>query len=187
MKLVFFTDRKKISDFEKVINGLPKNSVIIVREYDLTQSQRENFAKKIFTLARNNGLKVLIGKDIALAKKTGADGIHFSDLDKLPLQFFNKKSFPKNFIFSFSCHGLKSLLRIKNLKPNMIFIAPVFPTTSHENTRTFGLRNFIKIIVKNKNLLPIYPLGGINSQNLKTLAKLKIPGFGAIDYFLENL
>ena len=47
---IFFTDRKKISDFEKTIKNLPKNSIIIIREYDLDKNLREDFAKKIINL-----------------------------------------------------------------------------------------------------------------------------------------
>ena len=60
---VFFTDRKKISDFAQVIKNLPKNSIIIIREYDLDKEDREIFARKIAALARAQSLKILVGKD----------------------------------------------------------------------------------------------------------------------------
>jgi thiamine-phosphate pyrophosphorylase len=184
---VFFTCSKKIPDIEKVIKNLPKKSVIIIREYDLDQKSREVFAEKIVTLARARDLKILVGKDFALAKKIKADGIHFSDFDKLPIQFFKKSSFAKNFIFSFSCHSFKSVLRMPKLEADMIFIAPIFATTSHPNAKTIGLRNLAKITVKTKSsnyfLSKIYALGGIDTQNIKSLQKLKISGFGAIDFF----
>lgn len=188
---VFLTDRKKILDFEKIIKSLPKNSTIIIREYDLDKKSREEFASNIIKLARPRALKILIGKDILLAKKLKADGIHFSDLDKLPLQFLMKKSFPKNFIFSFSCHSIPSVLKTQKLKPDMIFISPIFPTTSHDfsrgETKEFGLKNLAKIAFKTKNcgyFSPrIFALGGINSQNIKSVRKLAIAGFAAIDLF----
>jgi thiamine-phosphate pyrophosphorylase len=181
---VFFTDRNKVKDFEKTIKNLPKNSAIIIREYDLDEKNREIFAKKIASLARSQGLKILVGKDFALAKKIKADGIHFSDFDKLPLLFLKKKSFPKNFIFSFSCHNLKSILKIKKFSPDIIFISPIFPTSSHAGSKSLGLKNLAKITLKTKN--PdyfLYALGGINLQNLKAVRKLKISGFGAISLF----
>jgi thiamine-phosphate pyrophosphorylase len=192
---VFFTDRKKISDFEKIIKNLPKNSAIIIREYDLTKIEREIFAKKIIDLAKPRTLKILIGKDFALAKKLKADGVHFSDRDHLPLQFLNKKSAPKKFIFSISCHNLKSVLKSLKLKPDMIFISPIFPTTSHSDAEILGLRNLAKISSKTKKRgylfgltsAPIYALGGINSDNIQSVRKLQISGFGAIDFFSGHL
>ncbi len=190
MNTVLFTDRKKISNFEKVIKNLPKNSAIIIREYDLAKKDRKDFAKKISTLARvRNDLKILVGKDFALAKEIKADGIHFSDFDKLPLQFFKKNSFPKNFIFSFSCHNLRSLFKSIKLRADMIFISPIFPSSSHIDAKNLGIMNLAKIAVQNKkqNYLfgNLYALGGIKKENLKMLKKLPIKGFGAIDYFLN--
>jgi thiamine-phosphate pyrophosphorylase len=137
---------------------------------------------------RAQGLKILVGKDFALAKKIKADGVHFSDFDKLPLQFLKKKSFPKKFIFSFSSHNFKSALKTK---ANMIFISPIFPTTSHAEAKSLGLKNLAKIAFKSKNpnylTRSVYALGGVNSKNIKSLRKLKISGFGAIDFFKENI
>lgn len=188
MRKVFFTNRKKVSNFEKVIENLEKNSAIIIREYDLPKKDRKDFAKKIFAIARKRrDLKILIGKDFALARELKADGIHFSDFDKLPLHFLNKKSQPKNFLFSFSCHNFKSLLRAKKLKADMTFLSPIFPTTSHIGAKTFGLRNLAKIAIQNKKrdyiFGDIYALGGITKENLKIIKKLPLRGFGAIDYF----
>ncbi len=190
---VFFTDRKKVSDFALVIKSLPKNSTIIIREYDLDKNSRQDFAQKIVKLAQGKYLKILVGKDFNLAKKIKADGVHFSDFDKLPLQFLQKKSFPKKFIFSFACHNFKSIKKSAKFKPNIIFISPVFATTSHFQTKELGIKTLAKIVFKIKSsgsnhfLSKIYALGGINLQNIKQLKKLPIQGFAAINLFKENL
>lgn len=176
---VFFTDRKKISDFKKTIQNLPRDAVIIIREYDLPKNEREDFAIKIAKLARNQGLRVLVGKDLNLAKKIKADGVHFSDFDKLPLRILRVR----NFIFSFACHNLASVIKAKKLQPDMLFISPIFPTTSHENTKPRGILYLAKIVTKYKNIFPIYALGGVNHNNIKSLRKLGIAGFGAINFF----
>ena len=155
---------------------------MIIREYDLATKEREVFAQKISNLARNRGLKILVGKDLVLAKKIKADGVHFSDFDKLPFSLLK----PRSFIFSFSCHSLKSFLGSQRLKPDMIFISPIFPTSSHKETKSLGLQCLIKIITKNRNALPIYALGGVNSTNIKSLKKLGLAGFGAINFFQTN-
>ena len=189
--IVFFTDRKKISDFENTIKSLPKNSAIIIREYDLNKKDREVFAKNIQQVAKKKNLKILVGKDIALAKKINADGIHFSDYDYLPLQFLEQKKFKKKFIFSFSCHSFKSVLKARKIRPNLIFISPVFPTTSHLNTQALGIKNLAKISLKIKsNFYPasrFYALGGINLTNLPSVRKLGLSGFAAIKLFSNTL
>ncbi|MBU6140624.1 MAG: thiamine phosphate synthase [Proteobacteria bacterium] len=179
---VFFTDRRKVSDFKKVIESLPRNSVVIIREYDLLRAEREIFAREILNLARSKGFKILVGKDLFLAKKIKADGVHFSDFDRLPMYFLRRI----NFIFSFSCHSLKSFLRAQRLSPDMVFISPIFPTSSHKEKKPLGLRGLAKIITKNQNLLPVYALGGVDSVNIKSLKKLKLAGFGAINFFQKD-
>ena len=187
---VFFSNRAVITSLESTIKHLPKNSAIIIREYDLEEKDREIFAKKIVALARPLGLKILVGKDLSLAKKIKADGVHFSDFDKLPLQFFQQKNFPEKFIFSFSCHNLKSALKAEKSGFDMIFISPIFPTTSHLNTKNMGLKNLAKISLKTKSTpyceSSFYALGGINSQNLSSIRKLNLAGFGAISLFLNH-
>jgi thiamine monophosphate synthase len=187
---VFFTDRKKISDFEKIIKILPKNSTIIIREYDLDKKKREDFARNIVNFSHANrakNLKIIVGKDFALARKIKADGVHFSDFDKLPQIFLKKKSFPKKFIFSFACHNFKSTLKALKLRPDMIFISPIFSTTSHLETKIIGLKNLRKISLINKKQdyfpMRFYALGGINSDNIKSVRKTKISSFGAINLF----
>lgn len=182
MNQVFFTDRKKVFNCEKVIKNLPRNSTVIIREYDLPKNEREDFAKKIGDLARNQGLRFLVGKDLNLAKKVKADGVHFSDFDQLPLSLFRKR----NFLLSFSCHSEKSLIKARKIRADMIFISPIFPTSTHENIKPIGIFNLAKIVKKNRKILPIYALGGVNSNNIKSLKKLGISGFGAINFFLEK-
>jgi len=189
IKTVFFTDATKIDDIEKIILNLPKYSAIIVREYSLDLNKREIFAKKIINLARKKNIKVLIAKDISLALKLNADGVHFSDYDHLPVNFFNKKSFAKNFIFSLSCHTISSFIKIVKYQPDFIFISPIFKTTSHLNSKIFGINNLKKIIKIAKQYRvksSIFALGGVAKGNLKLIRKMQLNGIGAIDFFNTN-
>lgn len=177
-------------NIENIIKNLPKDCAIIVRQYEMSKAQRENFAQKIIATARPLGLKILIAKDFALAKKLKADGVHFSDQDSLKINFKIAKKYCRNFIFSFSCHSLKSVLKAFKLKPDVIFISPIFATSSHLDAKILGIKNLAKITLKTKSKnycnSAIYALGGINENNLIAIRKLKIAGFGAIDLFLKN-
>jgi len=191
----FFLDKKKIltanCNLENVIKQLPNDCAVIVRQYDMEKQEREKFAKSIIKIARPLGIKILIGKDFYLAKKVKADGVHFSDFDILPFNFLREKRYLKKFIFSFSCHSLKSFLKSQIFQPDVVFISPIFPTTSHINAKTLGIKNLAKITLKTKSgtycKTSICPLGGIDKDNIISIRKLKkISGFGAISLFLEN-
>lgn len=168
---------------------MPKNAIIIIREYDLSKAQRLIFAKEIFKSAKKRSdLKILIGKDLKLALELKAHGVHFSDNDQLPLQI-NKKNLPKNFILSFACHHVLSLKIAEKIKADLAFLSPIFATTSHSDAKIFNHFNFVKIAVENKKKTygsaALFALGGVNKQNLKTLKNLNLQGFGAIDYFIN--
>ncbi len=170
---------------------MPQDCAIVIREYDLEKKEREIFAKKIVKLARSKSLKILVGKDLELARKIRADGVHFSDRDLLPLQFRQRKRFKKNFVFSFACHDLKSVLHAQKIKTDLIFLSPIFPTTSHLQTKALGIKNLAKISFKTKSNFyfrpKLYALGGITPHNIASVRKLGLSGFAAISLFAQDL
>ena len=180
---VFFTDRKRCADLSLAIKKLPKNSAVIFREYDLDEAAREKLAQEIIAICRGRNHKILIGKNVALARKLRADGIHFSDNDILPLAVFNRQNWPREFIFSFACHNFLSVLKSQQLKVDLLFVSPIFATKSHPNIAPLGLMQLSKIIRASK--VPVFALGGVNEKNIHTLERLGAQGFGAIEMFCK--
>ena len=173
-----------------MLKNLPKKTCIIFREYDLPKLEREELALKYFKITKEFGHDFLVGKNFDLAVKIKCDGVHFSDHDLKKSLLKIRYSCKKNkLIFSFALHNLKNLSYLRILSPDMVFLSPIFKTSSHQNQRPLGLFNYLKIskifnqkISKNN----FFPLGGINLQNLRRLNKINITGFGAIDFF-KNL
>lgn len=192
---ILFTDRRRINDFARIIKSLPKNSAIIVREYDLDDVEREKFACEIRYLA-NQQLpfrrpKVIVGKNIRIAKKIGADGVHFSDNDAdfSPIALNSLRSkFPRHFKISYVAHTSKSVSRAIISKLDILVVSPIFATMTHYETKPIGLRNLAKISSKKRFLKRrvsgpnLYALGGISSANLKSVRRLGIGGFGSINF-----
>ncbi len=175
--MFFFTDRKRVADIFSVIQKLPKNTAVIIREYDLSTQERLEFSQKIIRISKPQQLKIFVGKDLYLAKKIKADGVHFSDFTK------NIKSWqiPKNMLISYSCHSIKSVTQAKNIKANLVFYSPIFKSDSHPNQKPSGiytLRKFAK-----QNPIATYALGGINQKNIKSLNNTNISGIGGISIF----
>ncbi len=161
---------------------MPKNSAIIFREYDLAVDEREKMAREILVLCRGLGHKMLVGKNLELARKIKADGVHFSDKDGLLWQNFQRKNLPQKFIFSLACHNFLSVVKSQKTKADLIFVSPVFKTKSHPNLEPLGLMKFGKIVAASQ--IPIFALGGVNEKNFLNLKKLGAVGFGAIDQFI---
>lgn len=179
-KMFFFTDRNRFDDIFLVVENLPKNSAIIIREYDLNYSQRLEFANKISVIAKHKSLKVWVGKDLKLAKEIEADGVHFSDREG----FVRPNNLGKNLLVSYACHSNKSVYQAQKYGYDLIFYSPIFPTKSHPNQKTIGsleLRNLAK-----RTPTPIYALGGIDERNVKTLINCGIGGIGGISIFQNH-
>lgn len=190
---VFFSQRNKISNPLKIIKFLPKNSAIIFREYDLPKNLRFTEAQKIIAEIKKfpeKKIKFIIGKDLDLALKLKANGVHLSDNDLKKFSDFNKKNLPKNFITSMAIHNFKNFIYAKKANIDWVFFSPIFSTTTHPNQQNIGLTKLSRFLIKtkyfvdSKNFKPrIFALGGINFSNIKLVRSLKIAGFGAIDLF----
>ncbi len=182
-KAVLFSDEKKIGDLEMVTKTLSRNSALIYRQ--------QNSDHKIRKICKENKIKFIVKNNIALYKDMRADGIHFSDNDTLSASLRYKiKKLPNSTILSLSCHNLKSLTKAIKLQPDIIFISPVFPTTSHPNSKIIGIKKLASLaqhfqkLQKTHPKPQLYALGGINLSNIKSLKKLNLGGIGGIDIFL---
>ena len=176
-KMFFFTDRKKFADIFETISALPKNTAIIIREYDLSADQRLVFAQKVITVAKKKKLKVLVGKDYDLARKIGADGVHFSDRDQKVIA----KNKNHKMLLSYSCHSSASIIKSKKLNADLVFYSPIFMSTSHPDQRPAGLCALRKFVMK--SVVPVYALGGVNENNIKSLINAGVAGVGGISIF----
>ncbi len=189
MLAVFFSDQTRYVDFKTIIKNLPKNSIVIFREYHLESFAREKLALEFIKICRSYKHKILIAKNLALALKLKADGVHFSDFDKLPLQLLSKKNrqmsqfWPKNFIFSIACHNYLSVLKSQRIQADMIFISPILTTKTHPQQKNLGWLKFAKIFYISKK--EVLPLGGMDKNAIKMLKRLDIKGFGGIDIFVN--
>ncbi len=184
-KMFFFTDRKRVKNIFAVVENLPKNSAIIIREYDLDEPQRLDFAQEIMAIAKKKSLKVLVGKNWQLAVKIKADGVHFSDWEPMKQLPKHRNNQPKDFLVSYSCHSEKAVRKAQKYGCDLIFYSPIFATKSHLGQRPIGslkLRN-----LASKTTTPIYALGGVNEKNIQTLINSHIAGIGGISMFDGNV
>jgi len=183
--MFFFTDRRAIKNIFSVIKNLPKDTAIIIREYDLNQNQRLDFAKKIINIAKKKSLKVFVGKNWQLAIKIKADGVHFSDYDDAKKCLWkSNKILSKKLLISYSCHSLKSIKIAEKYGCDLIFCSPIFVTKTHPQQKPigcFGLRNLVS-----KTSIPIYALGGVDKRNIQILANCHIAGIGGISIFFNT-
>ena len=168
-----FTDSIKTLDPVKLAKSLPKKSGIVIRNYK--SKNKEAIIKNILNIKKRKALTVLIaGK---YRRNLNVDGNHL-------LQWVNYNS-KVNKITSISVHAASDIRKSINLKADLVFISPVFLSSSHDSKQHLGpIRLGLLARLFKKDVIA---LGGINKKNIARLRSFPISGCAGIDMFLEHL
>ena len=167
----FLTDNNKIKYPLKVLKKLPKKSGVIIRNY----SNKKIVNKEISKWRSRRLLTIL--KAGKYSKTLYSDGIHYP-------QWLQSSLVKKNAIKSISVHSGKDIRKSINIRANLVFISPVFETTSHKNKKGLGIIRLGLLVKLFK--IPVIALGGINNNNVSRLRSLPISGCAGIDIFSED-
>ena len=138
--------------------------LIQVREHDMAPEQLESFARRVVTLAREHGARVLINGDEALARRCGADGVHLPGE-----QLMRMERHPGTPMWAASCHDAAELAQAARLSADFVVLSPVLPTPTHPEAAGMGWEKFAGLV---KNYpVPAYALGGMKPELLDTAMK----------------
>lgn len=168
----FLTDVNKTNCPVKIIKKLPKRSGVIIRNYS---KKKQIKLEEIKSYKHSRLLKILVAGNYPI--NGFLDGIHFPSWSR-------SKNIGNNFIKSIPVHSGKDLRKCITFKANIVFIAPVFNTSSHKNPKYLGV---VKLGLLAKLFkVPVIALGGINEKNISRLKSLPISGCAAIDAFIKD-
>jgi 8-oxo-dGTP diphosphatase len=104
------------------------------------------------------------------------DGFH---ADSKTLKMLSQR--PQAKLFSASCHNLDELLKAEKLKSDFIVLSPVQKTASHPEMPALGWQQFSTLI---ENIsIPVYALGGVSENDMKTAWLYGAQGIAAISAF----
>ena len=174
--LWFMTDRKKLTNPTSVALSLPKGAGVVLRDYDMPD--RFVLAQKLSKICKERGLIFLVGKDLDLAFKVSANGVHF------PEYFLNNLKpsvVSPNWLFTFASHGISSLKKGVILGADAAFLSPAFPTSTHPDRPHLGPLGLARLA--NSVDIPIIALGGITSDIACNLRGTGIEGISGISLF----
>ena len=168
-----FTDSIKTINPVKLTKNLPAKSGVVIRHYK--SKNKEAIIRDILNIKKRKTLTVLISGEYK--RNLNVDGNHFP-------QWANNNN-KQNKITSLSVHSARDIRKSINIKADLVFISPVFPSTSHKGNQHLGvikLGLLARLFKKN-----IIALGGINNKNIARLRSLPISGCAGIDVFTEYL
>ena len=120
---------------------------------------------------------MIIGADIDLAIKYGADGVHF------PRWFSTSAQTPNGMIVTASAHDATELHRAKDMNADLALLSPAFPTKSHPEAMGQG-ENMFRTLASTSPI-PVLALGGVNETNALRLSGPNVVGLAAISAFTE--
>jgi thiamine-phosphate pyrophosphorylase len=160
--LILMTDDARLPDARAAANALPPASLVIVRARDA--KTRAEHALALRTIARRQGLILLIADDVTLARAIGAHGVHLPEARSR--QAAHVRAQNPDFVITASAHSLRAALSV--VHADAILLSPVFVTESHRGTP--ALTSARARLIARGVKMPVFALGGVSAQNAASLS-----------------
>ena len=109
--------------------------LVQLREGELPPDERERFVNAAVEMCRAQGARVLVNGDVELARKSRANGVHFSAAQLMALD-----SRPGFELVAASCHTREELAKAAQLELDFVAVGTVQPTLSHPGRPALGWR-----------------------------------------------
>ena len=181
--LCLVTDRNRTSSrgLEFVVGQAMEGgaNMIQFRDRDMEDADRLHAAAKLREITENKALFIVNG-DVDLAKKVGADGIHFPEKHIFDA---DTQKLKEDFILGQSVHSLEMATKAELLYIDYLIVGTLFPSKSHPHGRVNGT----KIIedISGKLSVPLIGIGGISSQNCRKVIDSGASGVAVIGAISE--
>ncbi|ADU11832.1 thiamine monophosphate synthase [Asticcacaulis excentricus CB 48] len=180
--LFYVTDPKRTPHPEEIVAHLPAGAGVIYRHFGDPHATAH--ARVLRTLCDDNGLKLLIGQDVALAEDVAADGVHLPEraLSNAP----DVRERHREWLITGACHGCETLDLAEVTALDGLFISPVFAShsPSAKGVAPLGLKGIQMFC--DLSPVPVLGLGGIGADNAEQLTHSGLAGFGAVEAFQLN-
>ena len=159
------------SDFlkklEHVLSSVPNNSIMLqLREKHLSDREFYTLALKMRTITETYKTLFIINERIDIALLCKADGVQITSTSIRPNQ---ARKLLGDGIVGISTHSQNEVIQAQQDGANLVTLGPIFETPSKIN---MGKPLGTSILSVQKRVsIPVYALGGIQSDNIESLAK----------------
>jgi thiamine-phosphate pyrophosphorylase len=179
--LWLFTD-ERVSDavLIEAVARLPRGSGIIFRHTSLSSPKRKALFDRVRLSARRNGNVLMLAGTSRQAQAWRADGWHAKASTRTRLPCLAAKPM----LCTRAAHTRRETLAAQKSGADAMFVSPIFATRSHPGAQWLGC---VKLgLMLNGVRVPIMALGGITRHRARSLRKLGIAGWGAIDALIPK-
>ena len=174
---MFFTDPARTPDPEAIARSLPRGAAIVFRAFGAADAEARG--RRLLTIARQRGLRLLIGADAGLAQTLGADGVHLPE--RLAGQARRLKTAHPSWIVTAAAHSAMAARRGLAAGVDAVVVSVVFPSDSASAGPAMGPIR-LALLVRAANG-PVYALGGINNKTARRLRGAGLVGLAAVEGF----
>lgn len=178
-KIFMLSDSRRQSDWRRSLARQPRHVGLVLRDYD--HDARHQLAANMAAFCRQEGRAFAIAGDRRLAISLGA-AFHCPSfmLHRAVLRGGAGRACD-----SAAVHNMAELLAAQQAGFGRVFIAPVFATKSHQDTRPLSLWRALPLLrAARQSGLRAYALGGMNETQWRRLgAGAWADGYAAIGAF----
>jgi thiamine-phosphate pyrophosphorylase len=158
--------------------------LIQVREKDMSDQALTEFTRRIISVARPHGAKVLVNERIEAALAADADGLHLPAASIKPREILEIKGM-KDCLIGASTHSLAEARKAQSCGADFIVCGPLFETASKRvYGPPLGIERFHEIC--REVSLPVLAIGGITIANYREPLLNGAAGIAAIGLFTEQ-
>ncbi len=180
-RLWLFSDPRRLPDPLAAAARLPRGSGVVAR------SAAPEVLRALAALARRRGLALAVSGDGRAGLALGG-GLHLPDRrgarHLLPLLLARRAGAPGAVLTMAAHGGAASAARARRLRPDLVFLSPVFPTLSHPGAPALGPLRWSLAAARLRSVL-VAGLGGIGAATIRRLPK-RAAGVGAIGGLLPQ-
>lgn len=168
--LFILTDPQRTPDPVSLAEHIPEGCGLILRTFG--RASIEAAAFPIAEIARTRGFSLLISADPDLARRAGAEGVHWPQWSLAQAH----RPWPGALVTA-SAHDPHALRRAQGFTDGVL-VSTVFASRSASAGRAMG--PFRLAAWARRSHAPVYALGGVNGVTVKRLSGLGIGGAAAV-------
>lgn len=169
----------------RIQSGLKKGIKLIqFRAHNLPESLYFDYAKNIYIFCQKKNVKLLLNTSIKSYKKHQANNFsHGLHLTSKEINLFSSDLCDSDLLISTSIHNQEELLLAEEKNLDFVVLSPVNKTLSHPESTPLGWDKF-KALTE-KAVIPVYALGGMTRDDIKTSKIDGGQGIAAIGEFWD--
>lgn len=177
--MILMTDPARTPDPAAAAAHLPAGSAVVFRTFGAPDAY--DTGRRLLRLARSRGL-VLLVTDAALARRLGADGVHFPE--RIAHRARALRAAWPGALVTAAAHGRAGVARALRFGADAAILSPVFPSESPSAGRPLGRLRFGWVARGAR--LPVYALGGVDMKNAPELLGSGAAGIAAVSALLRT-